>query len=170
MRERGSPAMLTVLASSSHIGDRAQNRSTMAAIRTAAAARPTHVIGRDSSRPGARSVGTAGSGRSGGASTERLVTDRQGSHRGGPCDDTLRWAVVPPVRSVRVRWLVAVGAGLELEGDGVDAVALARRAGTVVEDMTQVPTTAPARHLGPDHPVAEIPVELHVGRHGRLGE
>src|SRR5207302_2264100 len=107
MWESGSRAMLTVLASSSHMGDRVQKRNTMAASSTAAPASPTQVVGRDHTRPGARSLGTAGSGRSGGASTERLVTARQGSHRRpGPDATGLRTALL---RSGGLRWRVVAG-------------------------------------------------------------
>src|SRR5207237_1624315 len=85
----------------------------------------------------------------------------------GPDATGLRTALL---RSGGLRWRVVAGARIQVESQGVDAVALAGGTGTVVEDVAQVAATAPAGHLGAHHPVTGVAVELHVGRHRRLGE
>src|SRR5438128_11321013 len=58
----------------------------------------------------------------------------------------------------------------ELEGDRVDAVALAGRRGAVRKDVAQVRAAAATGHFNAHHPVARVGVELDVLAVGGLGE
>src|SRR5919197_1824942 len=72
------------------------------------------------------------------------------------------------------RWsLSGVGnlrARFQVERAGVDAVALAGRRGAVREHVPEVAAAGAARHLGADHPVAAVLVQLDVGVLARLSE
>src|SRR5688572_27199871 len=59
---------------------------------------------------------------------------------------------------------------LEVEGDRVQAVALARRPGTVIEEMAEVAAAPGARDLGAPHPEAPILVKLDRSPSDRLEE
>jgi len=72
----------------------------------------------------------------------------------------------PSVRRATARLTVR----LEFEGDRVHAVALARRPGTVIEEMAEVAAAPGARHLGASHPEAPILVKLDRSPSDRLEE
>ncbi len=59
---------------------------------------------------------------------------------------------------------------VQVEGAGVDAVAPARRGGAVPEDMAEVATAPPARHLGTGQEEGEVPPEGDGASDRRLGE
>ena len=69
-------------------------------------------------------------------------------------------------RELRVQSDAKVGllAGVEVEAAGVHAVALAVRAGAVVEHVAEVATAAPADDLGAHHPVAAVDVRSRPRR------
>src|SRR5437016_1522564 len=71
-------------------------------------------------------------------------------------------------RTVRP-WLVLLP-GFEIKRCGVDAVAQAGGLGAILEDVPEMPATAPAGYLGPDHAVAGVDVKLHVLQVDRLRE
>src|SRR5205823_3709256 len=54
------------------------------------------------------------------------------------------------------------GVGVEVEGQGVDAVALPGGRGAVVEDMAEVAAAALAQHLDAGHEVALVDTALDV--------
>src|SRR5689334_976153 len=68
------------------------------------------------------------------------------------------------------RLLVRVARGLERERGGVDAVALARRAWAVVEDVSEVAAAATADDLGAAHQETIVGAQLDGLRDGGLGE
>jgi hypothetical protein len=51
--------------------------------------------------------------------------------------------------------------GLEVEGQGVYAVALASGLGAVIEDVAQVPAASATDHFGPHHAVALVCAQLN---------
>ncbi len=60
--------------------------------------------------------------------------------------------------------------GDEVERRGVDAIALAGRSGSVVEDVPQVPAAGAAEDLGAAHEQAVVGVQLDGFGDRRLGE
>src|SRR5262245_34900583 len=64
----------------------------------------------------------------------------------------------------------AGSAALEVERAGVDAVAQARRAGAVGEDVAEVAAAARTRHLRPHHPVGRVDLRVDAVERGRLDE
>src|SRR5262249_5031143 len=64
----------------------------------------------------------------------------------------------------------ALRLGLELQRQRVDAVALAVRAGAVVEDVPEVPAARAAQDLGATHEEAVVGAQLDGLRDRRLGE
>ena len=69
------------------------------------------------------------------------------------------------------RRLLGIGlVRLQLERDGVDAVALTSGHWTIIEDVSQVPAAGLTRNLRPDHSIAHIHVKIHGVSIRRLGE
>lgn len=58
--------------------------------------------------------------------------------------------------------LPALAPRVQLQGDGVDAVALTRRPGPVVEDVPEMGTALAADDLGSAHSVARVRPQLHA--------
>src|ERR1700730_161941 len=71
---------------------------------------------------------------------------------------------------IRVRGrLPGTAGGHEVKRGGVDAVALARRSGAIVEDVTEVPAARAANDLGAAHEQAVVGPQLDRLGDGRLG-
>ena len=73
-------------------------------------------------------------------------------------------------RSRRSRRTFSGLGALELKGAGVDTEALTGRPGTVVEDVPEVGSAAPATDLGPSHQQLPVADQFHRFGHGRLNE